>query len=47
MISGPELRLRNILDDLMGPSHCTSVSEKWNETILVNIKYSIFNMDFV
>lgn len=31
---GTEDQLRSILDDMMGPSHCTSTPKKWQPTIL-------------
>ncbi|CAH2232983.1 jg8299 [Pararge aegeria aegeria] len=31
---GTEDQLRNILDDLLGPSHCTSTPKIWQNTIL-------------
>ncbi|XP_053626132.1 protein HIRA homolog isoform X2 [Plodia interpunctella] len=31
---GTEDQLRNILDDMLGPSHCTSTPKKWQSTIL-------------
>ncbi|XP_052737819.1 protein HIRA homolog [Bicyclus anynana] len=31
---GTEEQLRNILDDMLGPSHCTSTPKKWQNTIL-------------
>ncbi|XP_026329589.1 LOW QUALITY PROTEIN: protein HIRA homolog [Hyposmocoma kahamanoa] len=31
---GTEEQLRTILDDMMGPSHCTSTPKKWQSTVL-------------
>ncbi|XP_026489914.2 protein HIRA homolog [Vanessa tameamea] len=38
---GTEEQLRNILDDLLGPSHCTSTPKKWQNTILGLKKHDI------
>ncbi|XP_077297877.1 histone cell cycle regulator-like protein [Arctopsyche grandis] len=43
MQQGPEARLRCILDDLMGPSHCTSLSEKWSSTVLDHKKHDLLD----
>ncbi|KAI5641713.1 TUP1-like enhancer of split domain-containing protein [Phthorimaea operculella] len=38
---GTEEQLRTILDDMLGPSHCTSVSKHWQSTILDIKKHEI------
>ncbi|CAH2086079.1 unnamed protein product [Euphydryas editha] len=38
---GTEEQLRNILDDMLGPSHCTSTPKKWQDTILGIKKHEI------
>ncbi|XP_047988849.1 protein HIRA homolog isoform X2 [Leguminivora glycinivorella] len=35
---GNEDQLRTILDDMLGPSHCTSTPKKWQSTVLVRYK---------
>ncbi|XP_052757465.1 protein HIRA homolog [Galleria mellonella] len=38
---GSEDQLRSILDDMLGPSHCTSTPKKWQSTILGIKKHDI------
>ncbi|KAL0894232.1 hypothetical protein ABMA27_014244 [Loxostege sticticalis] len=38
---GTEDQLRTILDDMLGPSHCTSTPKKWQNTILGLKKHEI------
>ncbi|CAG5051169.1 unnamed protein product [Parnassius apollo] len=38
---GTEDQLRNILDDMLGPSHCTSTPKKWQPTVLGIKKHDI------
>ncbi|XP_049867442.1 protein HIRA homolog [Pectinophora gossypiella] len=38
---GTETQLRTILDDMLGPSHCTSTPKKWQSTILGVKKHDI------
>ncbi|XP_068629788.1 protein HIRA [Battus philenor] len=38
---GSEEQLRTILDDLLGPSHCTSTPKKWQATVLGIKKHEI------
>lgn len=40
-LHGTEVQLRNILDDMLGPSHCTSAPNKWNSHILGIKKHDI------
>lgn len=34
-----EDQIRTILDDMLGPSHCTSTPKKWQPNILVSLLY--------
>ncbi|XP_063822195.1 protein HIRA-like [Ostrinia nubilalis] len=38
---GTEDQLRTILDDFLGPSHCTSTPKKWQSTILGMNKHEV------
>ncbi|XP_072943481.1 protein HIRA [Epargyreus clarus] len=40
---GTEDQLRTILDDMLGPSHCTSTPKKWQSTVLGIKKHDILD----